>query len=157
VARINGRAKVGRKRGEQEYIRADKDRPENAIIDRATWEAAQARTKAIAATPRAERRPNSGELYYSGLLYCGDCDKPMTAWRQVQAYRCSTNAKLSTMCRCNRTPHDLIEEIVIHHLERAERGIGWLRAGADESLELFLLAEESDAPAREFTREFTRM
>jgi DNA invertase Pin-like site-specific DNA recombinase len=157
VTQVNGKAAVSRRRAESDYVRADALRPDNAIIDRATWEAAQARWRAIRATPKTARRPRSGDNYFTGLLYCADCGKPMSAWGQIEGYRCSTNAQISTRCRCNSTRHDLIEEVVIHHLEKSEKGISWLRDNAEEHAELFLLADESDALAAEFTKEFTRL
>jgi len=157
VARINGRAKTARKRADEDVIRPADDRPENAIIDRDTWEKVQARTRLLASTPRAERRPTSSEYWLTGLLVCADCQKHYTAWAQVEGYRCSTNAKSSNLCRCNRTPHDLMEQIVVDYLGRSEKGIGWLADNAEHSADLFFLAEESQPLADEFAREIGRL
>lgn len=157
VARVNGRAKTARKRTIEDVIRTEKDRPENAIIDRVTWEKAQERSRLIATTPKAERRPSSTEFWLTGLLVCGDCQKHFTAWKQVEGYRCSTNAKSSNLCRCNRTPHDLMEEIVIDYLGRSEKGIGWLADNAEHSGDLYFLAEQSQPLADEFAREIGRL
>jgi DNA invertase Pin-like site-specific DNA recombinase len=155
VARVNGKTKAGRKRAASDYIRADKDRPENAIIDKATWEKAQERFRQLAAVPKKERRPCSKEMYLAGLIFCGDCDRPMSAWAQVQGYRCSTNTKNTKRCRCNRTSHELIEEIVVQHLQKTQKGIEWLQDNPEHSAEILL--DDSLELVNEYTREFTKM
>jgi DNA invertase Pin-like site-specific DNA recombinase len=157
VPRTNGKAKTARKRTVEDILRPEKDRPENAIIDKATWDKAQERWRVIAATPKAERRPRSTEYYFTGILICADCQKPMTAWKQVAGYRCSTNARLSTSCRCNTTPHELIETIVIDFLGRSEKGISWLSDNAEHAADLYLLAEQSRPLADEFSKEIGRL
>lgn len=157
VPREFGHARKNRPRHEDDFVMADQHRPDNAIIDRATWDATQERWRTIKATPKTQKRPRSKEQYFAGILVCGDCDKPMSAWAQQEGYRCSTNTQYKRACRCNKTRHDLIEGVVIEHLKKTEPGIVWLRDNPEQALELFLAAEESDAPVEEFTREMTRM
>lgn len=158
VPKVYGHARKNRPRHTDDFVMADAHRPDNAIIDRATWEAAQGRWRTIKATPKAQKRPRSKEQYFAGLLYCGDCDKPMSAWAQQQGYRCSTNTQYKRACRCNKTRHDLIEEVVIQHLERTEPGITWLRDNPERCLELLLSAEgDNDRAALEFGREMTKL
>lgn len=157
VPRVNGVAVANRVRKKEDHIRCDTLRPENAIIDRDTWEKAQARTAAIQATPKAERRPRSSDQYFTGLLECGDCKRLMSTWAQVDGYRCSLNAKYSKLCRCNRTSHELIEEVVIEHLSRSETGISWLRDNADQCADYLFAADGSDALTSEFVKGITAL
>jgi DNA invertase Pin-like site-specific DNA recombinase len=162
VPKVFGHARKNRVRDAADFVMADQHRPDNAIIDKATWDATQERWRTIKNTPKTQKRPRSKEQYFAGLLYCGDgstngCGKAMSSWAQQQGYRCSTNTQYKRACRCNKTRHDLIEGVVIEHLKKTEPGITWLRDNPEQALELFLAAEESDAPVKEFTQEMTRM
>jgi DNA invertase Pin-like site-specific DNA recombinase len=138
VERVNGRAKAGRKRSPADYIMAP-PRPENAIIDQATWDAAQARLRSVRAAPKTERRPRNPDLFLSGLVVCQACGKSMIGWAQQAAYRCSTNMRYTDGCRCNRTRHETLEELVLLYLEENHQALGFLYENPDHCREVLQL------------------
>jgi DNA invertase Pin-like site-specific DNA recombinase len=156
VERVDGRAKAGRKRTPADYIQAP-PKPENAIIDLETWNAVQARIQASRAAPKLERRPRNPELYLSGLVVCSDCGQPMVAWAQQEAYRCSTNMHYTEGCRCNRTRHDVLEELVLLYLEQTQHTLGFLYEDPDHCREVMRLEEESQPLVTEYVRRLTAM
>ncbi len=149
VERDGGRVKAGRKRTSKDHVTAP-PKPENAIIDAATWNKVQARIRALEAAPKAERRPRNPDLYLSGLVVCADCGEPMVAWAQQNSYRCSRNMHDSRLCRCNRTRHDTLEELLALWLEQTNRSLELLAETPDDCL------RELDGRSEPLIREYVR-
>lgn len=156
VERDGGRVKAGRKRTEKDHVKGV-SKLANAIIDTATWNAVQDRIRAGAANPKKERRPRNAALYFANLITCGDCGEPMTGWGQHMSYRCSTNMHDTHVCRCNRTRHDIVEELVMLYLDQTHGTLEFLSSNPDHCLEVMELERQSEPLAAEYVKKVTQM
>jgi len=75
----------------------------------------------------------------------------MVAWAQQGSYRCSTNMHDAQRCRCNRTRHDILEELVYLWLDQTEQSLDFLFHTPDDCV------RELDARSEPLIREYTRL
>jgi len=108
--------RVRQERPSSEWITTEQ--PELAIIDAATWDAAQARLRA-ASPKRADPTKTGGpgrapRHLLSGLLRCADCGGPMVVVDRYR-YGCSTHKdRGDTACRSRlRVPRELAETALL--------------------------------------------
>lgn len=128
------------------------ERPELAIVDGATWDAVRARLEQtrfiFTRKGRIPARQSRGAFPFSGLVFCGHCDRRMTISGGEEGrryYRCSS-VRVGT-CEQRRS----IRESVLR-----ERVIGAIRErfSSREGLALLeqLIAEEMEAEGEDATR-----
>lgn len=126
VARVNGKPKMGRKRGAEDFIQPD--RPEyKPLIPIAVWEKAQRKLTESSMKPRGT--PRVADLWLRPFLVCGHCGKTMRASEgkykgsTYPSYFCGTygtfgKGKGNTKgCWCHRVKHDLLERIIADYLD----------------------------------------
>ena len=95
------------------------------VIDAQTWEKAQTISQQREAGKRTPA-PRNAALYYSGMLVCVHCGKPMRGYcvsgkKAWAGYICGTYADAtskgkSAKCHRNPLPHKLVEKYVIQYL-----------------------------------------
>lgn len=98
------------------------------IVDRRTWELAQAKMKGAHKTRRSPRSP---DLWLGQFLYCGRCGRRMTGWtqkthkREPHSYVCGTfrrfGAANAAGCRLHRVHHGAMAALVARFLADADR------------------------------------
>jgi site-specific DNA recombinase len=96
-----------RERPPEEWITTE--HPDLAIIDRATWDAAQRRIRGQS-RPLVRGRPMKHLL--SGLLRCGDCGGPMVIVDRYR-YGCSVAKERGTCTNSTKIAHDLADKAML--------------------------------------------
>ncbi|MEX2113792.1 MAG: recombinase family protein, partial [Pirellulales bacterium] len=126
VAKVNGKAKLGRWRDRDNYVGSGEQfKP---IIDAETWNKVQRKIADASDEQRAvKKRPaQTADLWLKPFLVCGQCGKPMRATRGGSterlwpSYFCGTYGTYGptnpTGCHCHRVQHAVIEKIVFDYL-----------------------------------------
>lgn len=115
------------------------ERPELAIVDRATWDAVQERREAVRAHYAGARdgkvRSNPGrrtQYLFSGLLYCNACGGPMViaGGSACMYYRCSTALKRKTCSNTLSVKEPVVRESILEELRHrlaSDEGIAYAR------------------------------
>jgi DNA invertase Pin-like site-specific DNA recombinase len=123
-----GNVKTGRHREAADMIALDRPQFE-AIVDRKTWEAVQAKIERMA-QGRGKKSAQTAELWLRPFLVCGHCMKPMHATRGVDrlrtwpSYFCATYGQYGpenpTGCHCHRVKHDKIEGLLSDYVSNVK-------------------------------------
>jgi site-specific DNA recombinase len=90
--------------------------PELAIVDRETWDAAQARLNRAAALPLTERARNRPRRLLSGLVRCGVCGGSYTVVG-TERWGCSRHREAGTCPNGNRVGTRELEDRVLEGLK----------------------------------------
>ncbi|MBW3598719.1 MAG: zinc ribbon domain-containing protein, partial [Planctomycetes bacterium] len=122
---MNGKAKIGRRRTEADYLKPEKP-AFKPLVDRDTWDRVQ--TKIAAAKQGPKRSAKTDELWLKPFLICGQCGLPMRAskggegTRLWPSYYCGSYGTHGrdnpTGCRCHRVRHSVIEELVTGYVKQ---------------------------------------
>lgn len=127
VAKVNGSAKLGRRRDSADYVQPEKPAFE-PIIDAKTWKRVQEKLREASDEQTAikKRPPKTDELWLKPFLICGHCGKPMRATRGESgdrvwpSYFCGTYGTYGknnpTGCHCHRIKHDFVESLILDYV-----------------------------------------
>jgi DNA invertase Pin-like site-specific DNA recombinase len=143
------RVEKRRRRPPEEWIVREGEWP--GLIDRETWERVQVKLKARETAPRP---PRSSKAWLKGLLYCGQCRRPLVV-RSLNpvSYYCATYHEKHMLdgpgdCHCNCVTHERALALIADKLRELKID---LTAGGDRSaiLELYKAkGQKIDAVAR---------
>ena len=114
-----------------------------AIISRSMWERAQRR---FAANKKAAARNQKYSYLLKGMVFCGNCNKPMRCWAEIRygnvsrRYSCSEKGgyrKCSVYVRASEFEESFWKEIenLLSEPERLEEGLEKARRVLEQSLE----------------------
>ena len=103
--------RIRKERPRSEWVIQDK--PDLAIVDRATWDAVQRRLEAKGACKGKRGGPGRPPRYLlSGLIRCGECGGPMVMV-DAKAYGCSVAKERGTCSSRLRVPRHAAEEQLV--------------------------------------------
>lgn len=111
---------VGRReRTKADWILSDQQLFES-VVPMHIWERVQAK---LARTAPKRREPRSSDLWFTGLLFCNHCGKPMRGMKRPSRseYFCSTYSSTKGECSCLRhtVNHTVVEEYITRYLKEA--------------------------------------
>jgi DNA invertase Pin-like site-specific DNA recombinase len=126
VEKVNGKAKMGRKRKPADFIQPAQ--PEyTPIVSLDVWNTAQRKLAESSGNRKAQ--PRVADLWLRPFLVCGHCDKTMRASEgrykgtTYPSYFCGTYGTYGKRnpagCWCHRVKHDTLERIVLDYLEES--------------------------------------
>ncbi len=157
VPRTRDKVLTGRTRSEGDFVQAAEE--DRGIIDRATWEAVQAKLRT---NKRSARAPKNSDLWLAGLLFCGHCGKRMAAWHQrsdptcPNSYTCASYRMLGrnnpTGCRLHRVKQEVIEAVMDRYLEETGRRLESLLNAEEESRFIEELERQAERARLECTK-----
>jgi DNA invertase Pin-like site-specific DNA recombinase len=138
VPRVKDRPVAFRTHSEDQYVY-----PEGqfqGIIDRALWDAVQAKLRNARRPAQASR---SADLWLGPLLFCTSCGKRMVGWHQRSckytpvSYTCSTYRRYGphnpTGCRLHRVNAAILETLVDKYLQETGQGLEALLAATADA------------------------